>query len=176
MFERNRIDTIEHSGISVEITTRDGDVIGGRLFVPQGRNPADVLNGAGDFVEFQPWGAERAFVAKATIRNLKVVQVPRAESLKGRIAAQDGFDPHAILGVTAGAGLDDVRVAWHRLSKAYHPDRYAAAELPPEVVDYLSSMARRINAAYAALEGPLLLSRKAAALRQAPIYQTGPRG
>ena len=53
-----------------------------------------------------------------------------------------------------------------RLAKAYHPDRYATAELPAEVRDYLAAMARRINAAHAALEVPL----KKQAVRQEPVF------
>ncbi len=146
------------------------------MLVSPGRSPAEILNGTGDFIEFQPWAGERLFLAKGAIRNLKLTPMPRAESLKGRVAAQDGFDPYAVLGVAAGSGLDEVKAAWHRLSKAYHPDRYATADLPAEVVEYLSVMARRINAAYAALEGPLTLARKSAALRQAPIFESRPRG
>ncbi len=54
----------------------------------------------------------------------------------------------------AGASRDEVRQAYLRLAKAYHPDRYASVELPEEVRDYLSAMARRVNAAHAALETP----------------------
>jgi curved DNA-binding protein CbpA len=56
--------------------------------------------------------------------------------------------------------------AYFALAKAYHPDRYATAELPAEVRDYLAAMARRINAAHAALDVP----QKRQALRQEPIF------
>ena len=36
--------------------------------------------------------------------------------------------------------------------ESYHPDRYAQADLPNEVREYLAAMARKINAAFAALE------------------------
>ncbi|MDX2154957.1 MAG: J domain-containing protein [Hyphomicrobiaceae bacterium] len=176
MFERNKVDNIEHNGVPVEITTDCGDVLSGRLLMPVGRGLVEALNSPGAFLEFEAWGGERTFIAKASMRNVRLVQAPRPQSLKGRLEAADGFDPHTILGVRAGSGLDDVKAAWHRLSKAYHPDRYASAELPIEVLDYLSAMARRINAAYAALEGPLLTSRRMAALRQPPVYESRPRG
>jgi hypothetical protein len=175
MFERNKIETVVKSGVPAEITIDTGEVLAGRMLIAMGRNLADVLNGPGAFVEFEPWGGEALFVAKASMRSVKLVQVPRPEDLKGRVAASDGFDPHGVLGIEAGASLDEIKSAWHRLSKAYHPDRYAAAELPAEVVDYLGAMARRINTAYAALEGPLQASRKASALRAAPVFTSGPR-
>ena len=58
--------------------------------------------------------------------------------------------------------------SYFALAKAYHPDRYATAELPEEVRDYLAAMARRINAAHAALEVP---ERKKAVLPE-PIFTT----
>ncbi|MGE0700498.1 MAG: DnaJ family molecular chaperone [Hyphomicrobiaceae bacterium] len=174
MFERNKIDTVEHSGVAVAITTDDGERLTGRILIPMGRTLVDVLNNTGGFVEFEPWGGERVLVAKSSLRTVKLTQAPRVESLKGR-TSQDGFDPHAILGVAADADIEVVKAAWHRLSKAYHPDRYATAELPQEVMDYLSGMARRINAAYAALEVPLQSSRRAAQMRSQPIFTSRPR-
>ena len=175
MFERNKIDNVDQATVPVEITTDDGDMQKGRLFISVGRNVFDVLNGAGSFLEFEPYGGERSFVAQAAIRNLKLVNVPRAPSLSGRLRDQDGFDPHTLLGVPANATFDDIKSAWHRLSKVYHPDRYQSVELPQEVRDYLSAMARRINLAYAALEAPHQVKKQAQHGRSTPIYTSGQR-
>ena len=59
-----------------------------------------------------------------------------------------GFDPFAVLGVAPELARDDAREAYLRLAKTYHPDRYASADLPREVRDYLAVMVRRINAAH----------------------------
>ena len=64
----------------------------------------------------------------------------------------DAFNPFAVLGVTAEANEEEVHRAYINLSKIYHPDQYTTTGLPAEVRDYLSSMARRINAAYEAAE------------------------
>ena len=176
MFERNRTDSAVLNGVPVELTTDTGELLTGRLLLAAGRSPADVLNGPGSFIEFEPWGGEAVLVAKATLRTVRLVRVVRPESLKARLAAADGFDPLSILGLAAGASLEEVKTAWHRLSKTYHPDRYASAELPHEVVDYLSAMARRINAAFAALEAPMKASQRTAALRTAPVFTSRPGG
>ena len=97
--------------------------------------------------------------------------MPKAPSLGARLKDVDGFDPHAVLRIDHGASRDEVRHAYFALAKAYHPDRYATAELPEEVRDYLSAMARRINAAHAALDVP---ERKKAA-RAEPVFTTPPR-
>lgn len=173
MFERNRIDTIEHAAVPVEVTSSEGEVVKGRLLISVGRNLIDVLNGPGQFFEFEPYGGERAFIAKSTIRSVKPINVPKAPSLNQRLRDIDGFDPLGVLGLPERATLDEVKAAWHRLSKVYHPDRYASADLPEEVTSYLSAMARRVNAAYAALEVPLAKARSVAAQRATPIYESG---
>ncbi|MBS0241416.1 MAG: J domain-containing protein [Proteobacteria bacterium] len=177
MFERNRVDNSEAAGagVAVEIVTDAGETLAGRLFLAMGRGLVDALNGAGGFVEFEPWGGERAFVAKSSLKAIRPARTSRPESLKAKAASLDGFDPFATLGVAQDASYEDVKSAWHRLSKLYHPDRYAAAELPPEVIDYLSGMARRINAAYAALEKAMLAERRVLAQRSAPIYTSSAR-
>ena len=173
MFERNKVDNIDHA-VPVELVTLDGETLKGRLAMAQGRNVLEVLNGPGAFIDFEPWGGERTFLAKASIRNVCMVNVPRAQNLNQRLHDLDGFDPHAILGLVSTASFDDVKAAWHRLAKVYHPDRYSSAELPPEVRDYLANMARRVNAAYAALEAPMQATRRASHRAQ-PVYTSSPR-
>jgi curved DNA-binding protein CbpA len=95
-----------------------------------------------------------------------LVGVPKAPNLQARLTDPNGFDPHRILGLPAGASREERRQAYVVLSKTYHPDRYATAELPEEVRDYLSAMARRINAANAALDIP----QKRQAARAEPIF------
>ncbi len=175
MFERNKVDNVEHAGIPAELTMTDGEMVKGRLMIAQGRNVFEALNGAGAFIEFAPYAGERSYVAKASIVNIKLVNVPRPLNLNQRLNDLDGFDPHGVLGVAQTASHDDVKSAWHRLAKVYHPDRYSSAELPVEVRDYLQSMARRVNAAYAALEAPLQATKRAASTRATPVYTSAPR-
>jgi DnaJ domain len=166
MFDRNRMDNLpEPSAVPVEVALADGTVTRGKLLVPVGKTVAEALNATGGFVEFEPYGGERSFLAKAQLASIKPVRVPKAPNLGAR-RDPEGFDPHAVLGLTAGASREEVRQAYFRLAKAYHPDRYATAELPEEVRDYLAAMARRINAAHAALEVP----QKRQRVREEPIF------
>lgn len=155
MFERNRTDFApEAHSVPVEVVFADGRLERGKLLIAVGRSLADVLNGPGAFVEFEPYGGERGFIAKVHLVTVKPVAVPRAPDLQARLGDADGFDPHRVLGLRAGASREDMRAAYFALAKIYHPDRYATAELPQEVRDYLAAMARRVNAAHAALETP----------------------
>src|ERR1700730_5913673 len=62
----------------------------------------------------------------------------------------DVFNPFAVLGVTVEADREAVHRAYIHLAKICGPSQYATAGLPSEVCNYLSAMARRINAAYEA--------------------------
>lgn len=173
MFERRQIDNSTEQGVTtLELTLDDGRVLAGKLAIPVARTVGDVLNGPGDFVDFEPFGAERQFFAKSSIRAARVVSVAKAASLAVRLRDLDGFDPFTVLGVRRDAAWEDIRHAYLALSKSYHPDRYATAELPVEVTDYLSAMVRRINQAFAILDGQRQTARAAQTQRATPIYES----
>lgn len=175
MFERNRIDNADQGLVTVELTVDEGRTLSGKMAMPAGRGVLDYLNGSATFVEFETFDGDRRLIAKSMLREVKQVAVPRAANLGQRLRDLDGFDPHAILGLERTANWDETRAAFLRLAKVYHPDRYATAELPDEVATYLSNMARRVNAAYAALEAMHAQKRQTAKLRQEPIYTTAGR-
>ncbi|HWB46675.1 MAG TPA: J domain-containing protein [Hyphomicrobiaceae bacterium] len=167
MFERNKIDNSpDMMGMPVEVVYADGTQVRGKLLLPQVKTMADVLNGPGAFLEFEPYGEERCFIAKGQIASIRMLGVPRVPNLNARIRDVDGFDPFAVLGVARSSPPEKVREAYFALAKLYHPDRYAMAELPPEVIEYLFAMARRINAANAALN----VEQKKQATRETPVF------
>src|SRR5258708_18262541 len=57
-------------------------------------------------------------------------------------------DPHSILGVAAGASLDEIRIAYHRLGHQHHPDVPISQQLPPEIMTRATARVARINAAH----------------------------
>jgi DnaJ like chaperone protein len=57
-------------------------------------------------------------------------------------------DPHAILGVTASASPEEIRVAYHRLVREHHPDALISQGLPPEILERATARIARINAAH----------------------------
>ena len=176
MFERVKVDNVaavQTVAVPVELVLDDGRELRGKFFAAQGRGVFDILNGGGGFLEFEPYGGERSIIAKTSIRQVRIVAMPDAGQMSRRLNALDPHDPHTVLGLKPGATLEDVKAAYHRLAKIYHPDRYATAELPPEVTEYLSAMARRINLAFAALEKPMMQEKRAAAARSEPVYKIG---
>jgi curved DNA-binding protein CbpA len=65
-------------------------------------------------------------------------------------AALDGLDYFEVLRLPHEAAAADVKAAYYRESRAYHPDRYAA--LPsPELRELIARIYRRVNEAYTVL-------------------------
>jgi hypothetical protein len=172
MFERTRIDNAaDITALPVEAVFVDGTTARGKLLVPTTKTMADVLNGPSAFVEFEPYGGERSFIAKAQIASIKLMGIPKLPNLNARLRDLDGFDPYAVLGISPGASREQIREAYVHLAKSYHPDRYATAELPTEVIEYLFAMARRVNAAHGALN----VEQKKQAAKQAPVFTSAGR-
>ena len=132
MFERNKVDNApEMSAVPVEITLLDGTRIKGKLLVPVLKTVADALNGSTAFIEFEPYGGEKRYLAKAQLAAVKPVGVPKMPALQSRLRDNGEFDPYAVLGLAHGAAREQIREAYVALAKAYHPDRYANVVLPP---------------------------------------------
>ncbi len=180
MFERSRVDSgsgpgeATSSGISVALSLTDGSELKGRIAVTQGRSLTDVLNGTTPFIEFEAFDGPRQYLAKHAIAGVRLISPGRGQTL-ARMRDNDGFDPHAILGLPLGAPYEDVRGAYLRKAKTYHPDRYANADLPEEVRSYIEGMARRVNAAFSALESPHQENRQKVVQKITPIYSSPSR-
>ncbi len=177
MFERGRIDTRpEPVGVPAELEFLDGAVEKGKLMLWASQAPLDAINQTGGFVEFVPYAGEPRLIAKTTIASIRLVGVPRTPALRARTGVADEFDPYAILGLPHGSAWDDIRNAYIELSKGYHPDRYSSAALPSEVVVYLETMARRVNAAYAALDSSERTAKRYRAELAPAVYTSRARG
>jgi hypothetical protein len=144
----------ERSAAPVEIRLADGTLLKGKLMISMGKGVADLLNNASAFLDFESHAGERSYIAKTQVAVLRLLDLAKPAPLIQKLNGQDEFEPHRILGIGADAEQGEIRRAYLRMAKGYHPDCFANVELPPEVKEYLAAMARRINAAYAALETP----------------------
>ena len=65
-------------------------------------------------------------------------------------AVLDQLDYYGVLKLPPGAGAADVKAAYYRESRAYHPDRFAAVE-SAELKELIGRIYRRVNEAYTVL-------------------------
>lgn len=134
----------------VFLTLTDGSVTTVSIRLPLSNRLGDALNNGDVFLDAVTPSGQQQFIAKTAIRMVRSANVPRADQLEGEGSAPGsaGFDPYAILKVAKDAGKDEIRLAYHRMAKLYHPDRIASYELPEEVKDYVRAMLVRINLAF----------------------------
>ncbi len=67
-------------------------------------------------------------------------------------------DLYSILSVTASAGEQQIKEAYHALAKQYHPDRFQSKEHGEEIRAKAEKLFARITGAYATLGDPVLRS------------------
>lgn len=180
MFERSAVDNAtqqRRTAVPAEITLDDGTVLRGKFHLSGNRPIYEVLNGPNQFLDFEQYSGKHELIAKSAIKRVNIVAVPKSKNLGNCARANENFDPHKVLGLKQSASADDIRAAYHALSKKYHPDRYASSDLPQEVADYINTASRRINAAFDALKPVIAATRAAAAKnrRAEPVFTTGPQ-
>jgi DnaJ-domain-containing protein 1 len=136
--------------ISVFLTLADNQVVTVSIRLPLSRRLADALNNDDVFLDALTPSGQQQFIAKSTIKLVRSANVPRADQLdsEGRVPGTPAFDPYAILKVAKDANPEEIKSAYHRMARLYHPDRIASYELPDEVKDYVRTMLVRINLAF----------------------------
>jgi len=150
MFEKSRASNItaQVTHIPASITLTTGETLTGTLAAPGTGRLAEVLNSAAPFVEFQTLAGDIRHFNKSALVSITPLEMPRADQLSRRNADAAMFDPYTVLGVTSAATPEELHAAYVTMARTYHPDRYAANGLPREVIDYITAMAKRINAAW----------------------------
>jgi hypothetical protein len=134
----------------VALTLADGTTSNVSVRLPLSNKIADALNNTDLFLDVITLEGEQLFIAKAGIRQARLVDVPKVSQLNSYRRASDRatFDPYAVLKLEKDASADEIRQAYHKLSRLYHPDRLSGFDLPEEVREYARSMQVRINLAF----------------------------
>ena len=134
----------------VLVTLNDGSGITVSLRMPLSNKLGDALNNGDVFIDALSASGQQLFIAKTSIRSVRSADVPKTDQLDSdaRAPGTASFDPYAVLKVERDASADDIKQAYHRMARLYHPDRIASYELPEEVKDYVRSMLVRINLAF----------------------------
>jgi hypothetical protein len=141
----------QKKAVKVLLETADGKTIEAELMIFHGDSVTEVMNGRAEFLELHDSSGKSSLVAKSFIRRI----FPKADEEQERRENTDltklrlhANDPYLVLDVPSQASDEDVRLAYHKLARAYHPDKLAALDLPPAIRDYGEEILKKINAAY----------------------------
>lgn len=142
---QSREDRVNRTQVLVTLT--DGSVLTVSIRMSLSNKLNDTLNNPEPFLDALTASGQPLFIAKSSIRTVRPAgAVPKADQLED--TRLSGFDPHAVLKVDRGASLEEIKAAYYRMARLYHPDRLASYELPEEVKDYVRAMLVRINLAF----------------------------
>lgn len=139
----------------VAVTHGDGRTENYSVKLPLSGKINDALNNADQFLDAITPQGDQLFLAKRDVRRVVLVDVPRVNQLNFYRRATDkaAFDPYQVLKVARGASHEEIKQAYHKLVRLYHPDRIGTYELPDEMHDYVRVMLVRINLAYEQIGG-----------------------
>ena len=70
------------------------------------------------------------------------------ETIRAQNMGADAADPYEVLGLTGGATDAEVKTAYRKRSREYHPDTLIAQGLPQEFIDLATEKMAAINTAY----------------------------
>jgi DnaJ-domain-containing protein 1 len=134
----------------VALTLSDGSVSNVSVRLPLSNKIADALNNADQFLDVVTMDGDQMFISKAEVRSARLVDVPKVSQLNFYRRASDRatFDPYAVLKLEKGASAEEIKQAYHKMTRTYHPDRLSGYELPDEIHEYARVMQVRINLAY----------------------------
>ena len=127
MFERNRIDKpfgTERTPVAIEVTLDSGEHLHGKVYVGAGRSVGEELNSPSGFIDFEAHHGQRSFLSKQSVQSISLQQIPRADQFARAQAKSSDFNPWLTLGLAENSGKEEIREAYHRLVKQYHPDRF----------------------------------------------------
>lgn len=108
----------------------------------------DTMNKPERYVEITRIDGTSVLIAKTVVAQIEQIAMPRTDQLTKRIKTEGVMDPYAVLGVSKTSSSLDIQSAYHALARRYHPDHFSGREIPPEVLQYVSSMFQRITMAY----------------------------
>jgi hypothetical protein len=143
----------EKGRIAVTLGLASGETLNGHVFIKSGGQLRDLLNGPDRFLEFEKRDLSLVYLSKDRILTVAHLVVPKNDQLQRRARDLHAFDPYHSLGLDRSAGPGEIRAAYRRLARDYHPDKLAGIGVPKEVLDYMNAMFARVHAAYKELSG-----------------------
>lgn len=136
--------------IQMEVKLVDGSVLRGTMLIQREKTLKEVFSSGDPFIDFDCLINGEIVLSKTGIATIRQLRKAQPDQMERRAKLLDKSDAFAVLKLQKTADLAKVEQAYEALTKSYDPQ--AAAGMPPEVVEYMTAMSRRIAAAYGELK------------------------
>lgn len=141
--------------VTIDMVLSDGSEMRAIVLVPREKTLKDVFNVDDTFLEVECIERGPIIFQRDALRSVRPAALPKAQQLEKRLAAIEKLQPRQALGVPKNADTDMIAAAADRLLELYDPERARAAAMPAEVIEFMTAMCRRVDAARNELAGVL---------------------
>lgn len=138
----------------VLITMSDGTLINAAVRLTLSNKLTDALSTSDLFLDILTEDGEQQFVSKSAIRLIRASDGPQPtqQEAGSRPFATGPVDPYSTLKLQRDASPEDIKKAYHKMVRLYHPDRMASFDLPEDMKEYARDMLVRVNLAFEKLK------------------------
>lgn len=136
------------------IVTADGKKHDVRLLINHGESLVNFMNSGSAFIEVEDEKKNKTLLARSFIQSI-TPKDSGMDKVSDEIASEKwrhhSQDPYIMLDVQIDASDEDIKNAYHKLARAYHPDRMLSMDLPPAMLAHGEEILKKINIAYEAI-------------------------
>lgn len=138
----------------VLMTLTDGTEMSVALRLTLSNKLMDALSTSDLFLDILTEDGEQQFISKSAIRFIRGTEGARQTQQEAapRPINPGPLDPYSVLKLQRNASPDDVKKAYHKMVRLYHPDRIASFDLPEDMKEYARDMLVRVNLAFEELK------------------------
>jgi hypothetical protein len=138
--------------MTVDMVMTDGSAMRAIVMIPREKSLKDVFNVTDTFLEVECLENGPIVFQREAMRSVRAAALPKAVQLDRRLAAAEKLHAHQALGIPKSADLEVIVAAHDQLKDKYDPARAVSAGMPAEVVEFMTAMGRRLDAARQELE------------------------
>lgn len=160
--------------VLLAVTLTDGTELRGTILVPRDRSLRELIIQPETFLDFDCQMNGPMLIAKSTLRSLRAIEPPKADQLDQSLKALEKMDVYGILKVDKSADAETIKAAAREQLKRFPIPLGGTSVLPKEVLDYLTTMRKRVEVARTELLASLE-AQAAKAAKQEAMAKTAPR-
>jgi len=133
----------------LEVCLADGTIIRGTMLIPRDKSVREFIGQPEPFLDIECNENGQMLLSKVQLRYVRPIELPKADNLERQMKQLEKLDAFAVLKLPKTATQAQVDEAAASLLDVYVPMEEMVPLLPPEVLEYMAAMKKRIEAAKA---------------------------